>query len=107
MVQQPLVGQGLLIIEVLQSLGHTTLGTTKRKIYPCTYLSRQHQFKRKDLQTKCKNILGFRLLNIPYILESNPHPVFGNFLNGKKKLVRDSNPHLSFNHPLPTGLLIE
>jgi hypothetical protein len=43
---------------------------------------------------------------IPYILESNPHPVFGDFLN-EKKLVRDSKPHLSFNHPLPTGRLIE
>jgi hypothetical protein len=43
---------------------------------------------------------------IPYILESNPHSVFGNFLNGKK-LVCGSNPHLSFNHPLPTGRLIE
>jgi hypothetical protein len=44
---------------------------------------------------------------VPYILESNPHPVFCDFLNEKKKLVRDSNPHLSFNHPLPTGRLIE
>jgi hypothetical protein len=44
--------------------------------------------------------------HIPYILESNPHPVFGDFSN-EKKLVRDSNPHLSFNHPLPTGRLIE
>jgi hypothetical protein len=44
--------------------------------------------------------------HIPYILESNPHPVFGDFLN-EKKVVRDSNPHLSFNHPLPTGRLIE
>jgi hypothetical protein len=43
---------------------------------------------------------------IPYILESNPHSVFGDFLNGKK-LVCDSNPHLSFNHPLSTGRLIE
>jgi hypothetical protein len=43
---------------------------------------------------------------ILYILESNPHSVFGNFLNGKK-LVCDSNPHLSFNRPLPTGWLIE
>jgi hypothetical protein len=42
---------------------------------------------------------------IPYILESNAHPVFGDFLN-EKKLVRDSNAHLSFNHPLPTGRLI-
>jgi hypothetical protein len=45
-------------------------------------------------------------MNIPYILESNPHPVFGDFLY-EKKLFRDSNPHLSFNHPLPTGRLIE
>jgi hypothetical protein len=43
---------------------------------------------------------------IPYILESNPHSVFGDFLNGKK-LVWDSNPHLSSNRPLPTGRLIE
>jgi hypothetical protein len=43
---------------------------------------------------------------LPYILESNAHPVFGDFLN-EKKLVRDSNPHRSFNHPLPTGRLIE
>ena len=42
----------------------------------------------------------------PYILESNPHSVFGDFLNGKK-LVCDSNPHLSFSRPLPTGQLIE
>jgi hypothetical protein len=43
---------------------------------------------------------------IPYILKSNPHSVFGDFLN-EKKLVRGSNPHLSFNRPLPTGRLIE
>jgi hypothetical protein len=43
---------------------------------------------------------------LPYILESNAHPVFGDFLN-EKKFVRDSNAHLSFNHPLPTGRLIE
>jgi hypothetical protein len=42
---------------------------------------------------------------IPYILESNPHSDFGDFLNGKK-LVRGSNPHLSFYRPLPTGRLI-
>ena len=45
---------------------------------------------------------------IPYILESNPHPnlfrtSFSRFLKRKKKkLVRGSNPHLSFNRPLPT-----
>jgi len=44
-------------------------------------------------------------LVIPYILESNPHLVFGDFLNGKK-LVSGSNSHLSFNRPLPTGRLI-
>jgi hypothetical protein len=44
--------------------------------------------------------------NVPYILESNLHSVFGNFLN-EKKLVRGSHPHLSFNRPLPTGRLIE
>jgi hypothetical protein len=42
---------------------------------------------------------------IPYILESNPHPnlirsSFADFLNEKKKLVRSSNPHLSFNRLL-------
>jgi len=47
-----------------------------------------------------------RLVVIPYILESNPHSVFGDFLNGKK-LVCDSNRHLSFNCPLPTGRMIE
>jgi hypothetical protein len=45
-------------------------------------------------------------LNLPYILESNPHPVFATFLN-EKKLVRASNPHLSFNRPLPTDSLFE
>jgi hypothetical protein len=45
-------------------------------------------------------------INVPYILESNTHPVFGDFLN-EKKLVPDSNVHLSLNHPLPTGRLIE
>jgi len=45
--------------------------------------------------------------NVPYILESNPHPSlirtsFSRFLKRKKKLVRLSNPHLSFNRPLPT-----
>jgi hypothetical protein len=44
--------------------------------------------------------------DIPYILESNLRPVFGDFLNGKK-LIRGSNPHLSFNHPLPTWQLTE
>jgi len=43
---------------------------------------------------------------LPYILESNPHSVFGDFLN-RKKLVRGSNPHLSFDRPLPTGRPIE
>ena len=41
---------------------------------------------------------------MPYILESNPHPNlirtrFCRILK-KKKLVRGSNPHLSFNRPL-------
>jgi hypothetical protein len=43
---------------------------------------------------------------IPYILESNPHLVFAIFLN-EEKLVRASNPHLSFNRPLFTGRLFE
>jgi hypothetical protein len=42
---------------------------------------------------------------IPYILESNPHLVFA-FLN-EKRLVCASNPHISFNRPLPTGRLFE
>ena len=47
------------------------------------------------------------LLWLPYILESNPHPKLirtrlADLLNEKKKLVRGSNPHLSFNCPLPT-----
>jgi hypothetical protein len=46
------------------------------------------------------------LQDIPYILESNTHPVFGDLLNGKK-LVCDSNPHLSFNHPMLTWQLTE
>ena len=42
--------------------------------------------------------------NVPYILESNLHPnlirtSFCEFLK-RKKLVRGSNPHLSFNCPL-------
>ena len=45
---------------------------------------------------------------LPYILESNPHSnlirtIFCRFLKRKKKkLFRGSNPHLSFNRPLPT-----
>jgi hypothetical protein len=44
---------------------------------------------------------------LPYILESNPHPNlirlrFCRFLKRKKKLVHGSNPHISFNPPLPT-----
>ena len=45
------------------------------------------------------------LLRVPYNLESNPHPnlirtSFCRFLKRKKKLVRGSNPYLSFNRPL-------
>jgi hypothetical protein len=43
---------------------------------------------------------------IPYILESNMHPGFGDLLNGKK-LVRNYNMHLSFIHPTPTWQLTE
>ena len=43
---------------------------------------------------------------LPYILESNPHPnlISTSFcrLLKRKKLVCGSNPHLSFNRPLPT-----
>jgi hypothetical protein len=53
----------------------------------------------KILLFDCKPLTN---TNIPYILESNSHSVFGDFLN-EKKLVRGSNPHLSFNRPLPTG----
>jgi hypothetical protein len=42
---------------------------------------------------------------LTYIFESNLHLVFATFLNEKKKSVRASNPHLSFNRPLPTGRL--
>jgi hypothetical protein len=52
-----------------------------------------------------EKVTGKCEMQLPYILESNPHLVFGDFLN--EKLVRGSNPHLSFNHPLPTGRLIE
>lgn len=48
-----------------------------------------------------KIIKSLKVIQIPYILECNLHPVFGDFLN-KKELV-----HLSFNRPLPTGRLIE
>jgi hypothetical protein len=34
--------------------------------------------------------------------KSNPHSVFGDFLNGKK-FVCDSNLLFSFNHPLTAG----
>jgi hypothetical protein len=47
----------------------------------------------------------FVVRELPYILESNPHSVFGDFLNGKK-LVCDSDLHFSFICPLPTGRLI-
>jgi hypothetical protein len=56
--------------------------------------------------TLCVWDLMFLQQELPYILEYNAHPVFGDFLN-EKKLVRDSNAHLSFNHPLPTERLIE
>ena len=44
---------------------------------------------------------------LPSILEYNPQPNlirtrFCRFLKWKKKLVSGSNPHLSFNRPLPT-----
>jgi hypothetical protein len=58
------------------------------------------------IQKSSENKLEVNIYELPYILESNPHPVFGDFLN-EEKLVGDSNPHLSFNHPLPTGRLIE
>jgi hypothetical protein len=47
-----------------------------------------------------------RVCEVPYILESNMHPGFGDLLN-RKKLVTDSNMHLSFNHPMPTWRLTE
>jgi hypothetical protein len=51
-------------------------------------------------------VCALTIVDIPYILESNPHLVFATFLN-EKKLVHASNPHLSFNRPLPTGRLFE
>jgi hypothetical protein len=51
-------------------------------------------------------LYSYNITYIPHILESNPHLVFATFLN-EKKLVRASNPHLSFNRPLPTGRLFE
>ena len=42
---------------------------------------------------------SFKTCDIPYILECNPHQ-FLPISNMKKKLVRGSNPHLSFNRPL-------
>jgi len=51
----------------------------------------------------CLNTVYSQIQSAP---ESNPHSVFGDFLN-RKKLVCDSNPHLSFNRPLLTGWLIE
>ena len=62
-------------------------------------------FPRKD-RTDSIPFLTICVPEIPYILESNPHSVFGDFLN-EKKLVRRFNSHLSFNRPLPTGWLIE
>jgi hypothetical protein len=53
-----------------------------------------------------KIIKSVKVILIPYILECNSHPVFGDFLN-EKKLVHGSNLHLSFNRALPTGRLIE
>jgi len=57
----------------------------------------------------CKSVVHYTAvkLKLPYILESNPHPnlictSFCRFFKRKKKLVRGSNPHLSFNRPLPT-----
>ena len=44
--------------------------------------------------------------NIPYILEYNTNPGFGNFLKGKK-FVRVSNAHISFHRPMPTWQLTE
>jgi hypothetical protein len=48
-------------------------------------------------------------LELPCILESNPHPnqihtSFCRFLKRKKKVVRGSNPHISFNRPLGAAL---
>jgi hypothetical protein len=53
-----------------------------------------------------ENLNALDVSDIPYILESNPHLVFATFLN-EEKLVRASNPHLSFNRPLSTGRLFE
>jgi hypothetical protein len=72
-------------------------------------------FKRKNNYIKVQStktltaaqwVWDVKKRDIPYILESNPHLVFATFLN-EKKLVRASNPPLSFNRPLPTGRLFE
>jgi hypothetical protein len=60
----------------------------------------------KSKQTDKDSFFGLFTYKIPYILESNPHLVLSTFWN-EKKLVRASNPHLSFNRPLPTGRLFE
>jgi hypothetical protein len=59
-----------------------------------------------DIHSHCEVMKLDIIHKILYILESNPHLVFATFLN-EKKLVRASNPHLSFNRPLPTGRLFE
>jgi hypothetical protein len=87
----------------------------QRKYYICSqYLT---QWNHNDNQSGCALswitwLMEFKMwiiaggMGILYILKSNPHLVFATFLN-KKKLVRASNPHLSFNRPLPTGRLFE
>jgi hypothetical protein len=51
------------------------------------------------------HIITFRKMELPYILEFNTHPDFGDLLNGKK-LVWVSNAHISFHRPMPTDWII-
>jgi len=73
--------------------------TTKSKV-----LSVSKSVVRYQKYVHMKTCLARRY--ILYILEFNPHPnlictSFCRFLK-RKKLVHGSNPHLSFNCPLPT-----
>ena len=92
----------------------TIMDTLCTKLQRFWHISHMWFIRNTSNNFQCKNYLKNKLQtnekhfapNIPYILESNPHSAFGDFLN-RKKLVRGSNPHLSFNRPLPTGWLIE
>ena len=90
------------------------------KMGPSTGTNKQFSLKFSlsvcfSYESKKKNDIDYKRLkelnstvfgNLPYILPSNPHPnpirtSFSRFLK-QKMSVRGSNPHLSFNSPLPT-----